>query len=87
MKTLALLFAFLGLITGLIAAWYWYRSSKVAIVPKRWIEGGRNVPSVVEWVPEAADAWEEVSRLNKWASRLTAVTAVLGALSTFLGAW
>jgi len=73
-------------VTGLIAAVYWYKASVVKVVPKAdgRFGGGIATPPA-PWVRGALDALEESSRLNRTASIWTAVSVLFNALSNVAG--
>jgi len=55
------LFAIATLAPALRAAWYWYRSSQVAIAPY-WRDVSKD-----EWLIDAMRATTEAANLNRWA--------------------
>jgi hypothetical protein len=72
---------------GLIAAYYWYRSSFIEYGPN-WdfepvVEEQKNMDRFVAIMKAA----KESSRLNKSAARWTAASVVLSAASAIAGAW
>jgi hypothetical protein len=72
-----------ALLTGLLAAWYWYKSSAVKVAPKadgRF--GGGMATAPAPWLAGAMDAFTEAARLNKNASLWTAASVVLAQLSS-----
>lgn len=85
MKIAAIALAILALISGLVAAFYWYKST---------------LPKIKNMNPTSKDsaflalglingfiqAYNEAAEFNKKAARWTAATAVLGALSAVAGA-
>jgi len=86
MKITSMALAICALFAGLLAAWYWYKSSVVKLVPKtdgRF--GGGMATAPAPWVAGAIDAFAEAARLNKNASLWTAATVVLAALSSVAG--
>jgi hypothetical protein len=86
MRFASMALASLAFITGLLAAGYWYKSSTIKIAPKtdgRF--GGGIATAPAPWVAAALDALVESSSLNKTASRWTAISVVLAALSNILG--
>jgi hypothetical protein len=90
MKYVALALALLAAGTGLLAALYWHRASKVQIIPM-WEEQGRMEPVSLaqgntEWIVGLLKTGEKSSYLNKVAAQWTAVSVFLGALSSLAGA-
>ncbi|WP_247570115.1 hypothetical protein ACQZ3V_01950 [Ralstonia pseudosolanacearum] len=88
-KCIALWLAIGGLVFGLIAAWYWFRSTRVPIDP---LNGNPNAIMPVEpaverlaWLAAQFRANQEVGRLNTIAASLTAVAVVLSTASSVVG--
>jgi len=84
MRCLSLAFAILALVTGLVAAFYWYRSSMITypselngITPL----GG---PTMVFASP-LVTALQECGRLNKIAAGCSAAAAFFASVSSFAG--
>lgn len=78
-----------SLVFGLIAAWYWLRSTRVPIDP---LDGDPDaiMPVVSEleqltWLAAQFRANQEISRLNAIAASLTAVAVVLSTASSVIG--
>ena len=67
------LFAVATFAAALRAAWYWYRSSQVAVAPY-WREVSKD-----EWLDAAMRASTEAANLNRWGAVWTAASTVLGA--------
>jgi hypothetical protein len=90
MKCLALILAAISAVSGLWAAYKWYRASLVDFVP-HWMENGRLTPvpstEVVHWVNALRDTFEKSSKLNKTAAIWTAFSVAFAGLSTLAGAW
>jgi hypothetical protein len=85
-ETLVFVCNLLTSVTGLIAAWYWYRSASVKypiddLKGTALIGGGVDVD-----MNPLLRAVLETARLNKCAASYTAGAAVLLAVSTFIGA-
>jgi len=86
MKAASVTLAICALFTGLLAAWYWYKSSVVKVVPKTDRRfGGGMATAPAPWVAGAMDAFAEAARLNKNASLWTAASVLLGAFSNVAG--
>lgn len=80
------LFAIGALVTGLIAAWYWYQSSKVPI--KSTQPDARSFDMAAFGMAAGTlEALQKVAVLNKRAALWTAFSVVLGAASAIAGAW
>lgn len=87
MKIIALALACLALAVGLAAAWYWYRSSQVVIDPGwKEVEPGDAGFSAMGWTVGTMVSFNKVSRLNKLASILSAISLMLGGASSIVGA-
>jgi len=92
MKFAGIATAVAALISGLIAAWYWYRSSKVQIEPM-WPQGSMGLvePGDAEasqggWIGGTLMAFSVSADLNSKAALWTAVSVVLAAISSILSA-
>lgn len=92
MKSVRIACAVIAAITGLVAAWHWYRSSKVDIDPSWSLPrtGGRIEPVI----PELRDldlhagtlaAFRDAAKLNKSAALWTALSVLAAAASSVLG--
>ena len=86
MKWASIALGVLAAITGLVAAVYWYRSSKVGLTP---IWGGLEpvepLFSQMGWLAGLMQTFAKSADLNKRAALWTAVSVVLAACSNFLG--
>ncbi len=88
MKIAEIAIAVLAFVTGLVAAWYWYRASKITADPG-WGPNGLAEPGIH---PAAQDAWivamlrsaSESARLNKIAAFWTAAAVALNALAALI---
>jgi hypothetical protein len=83
-KLVILIFTWASLGAGLIAAWYWYRASKVFVVPMYATDGGGVEPvdpfqSQSSWTGGILLTVEKTGRLNKVAAQWTAGSVALGA--------
>jgi predicted negative regulator of RcsB-dependent stress response len=86
MKVIAFLLAVVSFATGLLAAWYWYRSSQVAV--KQTNKEAKSYDSItLGLLRRAIEAYQEVATLNKKAALWTITTVVLTAASAVAGAW
>ena len=79
--------------TGLVAAWYWYRSSKVQVEPV-WpqgvfglVEPGETEGSQAGWITGTLTAYSKSADLNAKAALWTAGSVVLAAASSFVSAF
>lgn len=80
-------FTLLASAIGLLAAIWWYRASRVEIVPA-WgtgCEPGDNQMSQMLWTAGILEAGMKSGRLNKQAALLTAVSIGLGSIGTIIG--
>ena len=88
MQCLGVVLAFISLISGVVSAYYWYRSSRIKISPA-WepdIDGdpGKNV---MAWVPGNMIALTQSGRSNRsaalWATLAAVAAAATSAVSIF----
>lgn len=88
-KTLAIALASGGLMSGLSAAWFWERTTRVPVDPLNGdpnpIESGEPDLANLQWRAAQFRADQEIGRLNTLAARWTATAVVLGALSSVVG--
>jgi len=93
MKALSIALAGLAGISGLIAAWRWYRSSQIPIDPG-WqlpgtgglIEPTDEASQAIGWAMATINAFNEASGLNRKAALWTAASVLLSAASAIAGA-
>ena len=89
MKSLAVVLEFAAFVTGLIAAWYWRKASRVDIIPM-WEEDGRlvEIPKshITEWMEGIKKTIKVSGGLNKTAATWTAVSVLAAALSYLVSA-
>lgn len=86
MKVAEIAIAILAFATGLVAAWYWYRASKITADPG-WGPNGLAEPGVHSaaqdaWIVAMLQSASESARLNKIAALWTAVTVALTGISS-----
>lgn len=86
MKIVEITLAILALVTGLVAAWYWYRASKITADPG-WGPNGLAEPGVQSaardaWIAAMLQSVSESARLNRIAALWTAVTVALAGISS-----
>lgn len=82
MKTLPVVFNAAAIITGLIAAYYWYKASRIAVVPSWGItEPGGAQASQMGWIAGMLDAGKKSADLNKTAALLTAISVLFNSVS------
>jgi len=92
MKWVSVAIGLLGLGAGGLAAWYWYRASKVSTAPT-WARGKNPFEPVdreLAHIGEIAGLVEganESARLNKIAAQWTGASIFLSALSTVMGSF
>jgi hypothetical protein len=88
MKTISASIAFFGFIAGIIAAWYWYKSTQIDVPDIRHIINGNVTINYVEWMEGSVRALRDVSELNEKAAIATAISVfangAAAVLSTFL---
>lgn len=85
MKHASLAFAAVALITGLVAAWYWFKASAVKVEPLL----GRFGPMANAsdpFVAGALDAIERSAALNKTAALWTAASVLCSGITSVAGA-
>jgi hypothetical protein len=93
-RLISIALASLALLAGLIAAWYWYRSSQVDIDPG-WYPANPTGPSEpvdpeqrqMDWTAAKLKAFKEVAAWNKKAALWTAGSVGLSAASAIVGAF
>lgn len=91
MKIAEITLAILAFVTGLVAAGYWYRASKVTADPG-WDPNGLAEPGVHSaaqdaWIAAMLQSASESARLNKIAALWTAVSIFLTAISAIAAAF
>lgn len=87
MKYLELLLAAAAFITGLLAAWYWYKASRIQTVPKWGYSGEGHWAQVLAqhyWTNDLRESAAESARLNKIAALWTAVAVALNAFAALI---
>jgi hypothetical protein len=87
MKYLALAFALAALLTGLKAAIDWYKSSRLVPEPGWPIEPGDSILAHIGWISGILETGRKSSALNRTAAIWTAVSVLLSALSSVVGAF
>lgn len=87
MKLISIVFAIVGSITGLIAAHYWYRASKVEISPAWELVPSREMETknIMGWVTGNMIAFTRSGKLNKYAARWSAVAVMASGFSALFG--
>jgi hypothetical protein len=88
--TLVLVLAIAALISGVTAAYYWFRSAQL-----KWRKLGRLaepineavLDSICQWIFEIADNIKEGAALNKRAAIWTAISVFLSAIASVIGNW
>lgn len=79
--------AIAALITGLIAAYYWHRSTTVTPNPGGSVHSGEAEIQDAAWTTAILEANSAAGQFNKIAALWTALTVVLGAASSIFGAF
>lgn len=89
MKLASLVFASVSFVTGLIAAHYWHRASKVQISPAWELVPSRESETVEKnimgWVTGNMIAFTSSGKLNKSAARWSAVAVAAAGFSSLFG--
>ena len=88
MKAIEIVFALLAFVSGMLAAWFWLRASRVRTDPG-WGENGLVEPGIHSvahdtWIVAIMQSVAESGRLNAIAARWTALTAILTALAALM---
>ena len=91
MKIAEIVLAMLAFVTGLIAAWYWYRASKITADPG-WghnglVEPGNRSAAKDAWIAAMLKSASESARLNKIAALWTAMAVALTGISSIAAAF
>lgn len=89
MKIASFALAVSALLTGLLAAWKWYKASKVEIIPL-WQQLGVIEPPGGDpsgWIFGVMQAGRESAALNQTAALWTAASVTLSGLAAFLASW
>jgi hypothetical protein len=79
-KIASIVLSLLGLMSGLIAAYYWFAASRVVITPTGRMESGDAQLNTMGWVVANMDAFSRSGALNQRAAEWTAATVLV---STF----
>ena len=81
-------FANLGLLVGFLAAWYWWRASRIAIIPQ-W--GAREpldqAQSLAGWIVGINAAADASGKLNSLAAVLSGAAVVFSTLAGWFSSW
>lgn len=88
MYVAALVLVFFGFATGLYAAFWWLKASRVQIDPK-WGPLGEPVDPVAsnaDWIGAALDSASKSADLNRRAALWTAASVALNAIAATVGA-
>lgn len=85
LKTMSITISIVALVTGLLAAWDWFRASRVQPKPNWRVEPV--VPKLADmgWTTATLEAFEKAGRLNARAALWTALSVALGASSSLVG--
>lgn len=88
LRTFSIIFALIALGTGLVAAWYWYASTKEQIDPAIYkAPDGREAFRMMEWVQNVMNAVTKASQLNSKAALWTAAAVLSSAISAIFSAF
>lgn len=86
MKLIGIVFAVISSVAGLIAAYYWYRATKIGISPAWELVPSRESETVEKnimgWVTGNMIAFTSSGKLNKYAALWTAVAVATGGFSS-----
>lgn len=86
LKITTILLGALGGISGLVAARYWLKSSKIpALATGGGFEPLETEDKALGWALGSIEAFTESSTLNRKAARWTAISVLLSTLSCFTG--
>jgi hypothetical protein len=84
----AIALALISLGFGIVAAVYWYRSTRISIKPGWELHIGGDVSNnIMGWVSGLMIAFTAASRLNKLASIWTGASIVMAGASAVVSAW
>jgi hypothetical protein len=86
MKLVSIILTVATCTCGLVAAYYWRRSSKVQIDPMWKVEPADAMLSQMGWTAGTVKAMTDSADLNKLASAWSAAAAALGAIASMTGA-
>ncbi|MEO9169068.1 MAG: hypothetical protein ABI230_11750 [Aestuariivirga sp.] len=88
MKALSIILSLFAFLTGSLAAYFWYKASKVPVVPVYEQLGGSGFEPIggsqMDWIVGLLQATHESARLNKIAAIFTAVSVFSGSLMSAL---
>jgi hypothetical protein len=88
MKIVSIALALFAFVAGLIAAYYWRKSSNVLIVPAYLTPTGIASPDFDRpevWLPAIINTFQKAGRFNDIAARWTAAAVTLGAAASVVG--
>jgi hypothetical protein len=88
-KAASFVLAIFGFAAGMVAAWYWLRSTRVQATPP-WAQfGGIERPGgdPEGWIVGLLQAAKESAALNKVAAIWTAASVIFNSLAALAGAW
>lgn len=84
-KCIAASLAVVGAVTGMLAAWYWFKSSRVPTQPSWPTEPGDAQASQMGRMAGMMNASTKAAKLNAIAAGWTAVSVLLNVASTLVG--
>jgi hypothetical protein len=86
MKVASLIVAAISLLTGLASAWYWWKSSKIEVDPKWFVQPGEVEAVQMGWTAALLAAGLEAAKLNKSAAIYAGLSIGAGTIANFLSA-
>lgn len=88
MKQIALFLVLAGLLVGIIAAWFWWKASRLSTPPLPGgpgTAGGISMLAQHNWLKEVESGLRTAGRLNSIAAVLSGVAVVLSTASGLVG--
>ncbi len=85
MRSITVAFAIAALGTGLMAARYWYKSSKIDVHSGWPVEPGDTMLAQIGWIAGIMENITKAAELNKLAAVWTAASVLLSAASAIVG--
>jgi len=80
--------AVVAFFAGMIAAWYWFRSTRISIHPSKGkTESGQTTFVMMKWIDSVMETSSSVSELNARAAGWTAISVFASGLSTLLNSY
>jgi hypothetical protein len=82
LSIVSILLSIMGMVSGLIASFYWFSASRIEVTPIGGAQSGDSAINTMSWVVGNMDAFTRSGSLNKWASMWTAVAVLLSTLAS-----